>query len=62
MIVTKNAVRIYESKTNALTTFSKPILAVPLSSVQKIERIRFDMTDDKRLLTEIGKEVDPLIT
>lgn len=62
MIVTKNAVRLYESKQKALATFSKPILAIPLSAVQRIERIKFDQTDDKRLLSEGGKIVDPLMT
>lgn len=47
--MTKNSVRIYENKSKALATYGKPIIAVPLTAVSKIERIKFDLRDDNRM-------------
>jgi len=49
VIITKSAVRIYENKQKALSPYSKPLVALPLSAVSKIERIKFDMSDDSRM-------------
>ena len=47
--MTKNSVRIYENKKKALMTYGKPIIAVPLAAISKIERIMFDLRDDGRM-------------
>lgn len=49
IIVTKNAIRVYESKTKASSTYGKPIIAIPFSALQKVERVKFDLTDDSRM-------------
>jgi hypothetical protein len=49
IVLTKNAVRVYENKTKALSTYGKPIIAIPLSAVEKVERIKFDYNDDTRM-------------
>lgn len=49
IVVTKNAVRIYENKKKALITYGKPIIAVPLAAISKVERIKFDLRDDGRM-------------
>ena len=49
VVVTKNAVRVYESKSKAQSTYGKPIIAIPLAAVSKVERIKFDLNDDERI-------------
>lgn len=49
VVFTKSSIRIYESKGKAVSTYGKPFLALPLSAVAKIERIKFDVTDDSRM-------------
>jgi hypothetical protein len=46
IIITKNALRVYENKHKALAMYGKPIIAIPLSAVLKAERIKFDFNDD----------------
>ena len=46
MVITKSAVRVYETKQNALSTYGKPIIAIPLAAVRKAERIKFDLLRD----------------
>ena len=47
--MTKSAVRIYETKKDALSTYGKPIVAIPLNAVSKVERVMFNMADDQRM-------------
>ena len=49
LVITKNALRVYENKQKALSTYGKPIIAIPLSAVEKAERIKFDFNDDQRM-------------
>ncbi len=46
LVITKSAVRVYETKQNALSTYGKPIIAIPLAAVRKAERIKFDLLRD----------------
>lgn len=48
MVITKSAVRIYENKQKAKSTYGKPIIAIPLSAVKRVERTKFDATHDIR--------------
>jgi hypothetical protein len=48
VVVTKSAVRVYESKQKALSTYGRPIIAIPISAVKKVERTKFDLRDDVR--------------
>jgi hypothetical protein len=54
VIFTKSAIRVYESRGKAVSTYGKPLLALPLNAVVKIERIKFDVADDSRM-----NKVDP---
>jgi hypothetical protein len=45
-VLTKTAVRVYETKQKALSTYGKPIIAIPLAAVRKVERIKFDLLRD----------------
>jgi hypothetical protein len=38
--------RVYETKQKALSTYGKPIIAIPLAAVRKAERIKFDLLRD----------------
>ncbi len=49
LVITKNALRVYENKQKALSTYGKPIIAIPLSAVDKAQRIKFDFNDDQRM-------------
>eukprot|EP00347_Sterkiella_histriomuscorum_P024380 403331322 len=49
VIITKNAIRIYPSKKDALNLYGKPEIAIPLSAVESIKRTVFDWNDDKRM-------------
>jgi len=42
-VLTRSAVRIYETKQKALSTYGRPIVAIPLAAVRKVERIKFDI-------------------
>jgi len=53
-MITKNAVRVFESKQVALSLYGKPGIAIPFSAVEKIERIKFDYNDDTRM-----ENIDP---
>ena len=46
VVVTKTAIRVYESKDKALSTYGKPIIAIPLSAVTAVQRTTFDTKDD----------------
>ena len=35
--------RIYENKARALSTYGRPLVAIPLAAVAKVERIKFDI-------------------
>lgn len=48
VVITKSAIRVYESKQKSLSLYGKPIIAIPLAAVRKVERIKFDLTDDSR--------------
>ena len=45
VVITKNSVRVYETKAKALSQYGKPVIAIPLAAVRKVERTKFDMTD-----------------
>jgi hypothetical protein len=47
-------VRVYESKQKALSTYGKPMIAIPLTAVRRVDRIKFDMSDDARLQDGAG--------
>jgi len=49
IVVTKSAVRIYDDRNSSLGIYSKPLVAIPLSAVRYLARIRFDMRDDERM-------------
>ena len=49
VVITKSAVRVYENRQQSFSTYGKPMLAIPLKAVKKIERIKFDQSDDQRL-------------
>lgn len=49
IVITKTALRVYESKQKSLQTYGKPIIAIPLSAVEKAERLKFDFNDDQRM-------------
>jgi len=55
LIFTKTAVRVYESKAKALSTHVKPLIAVPISAVVKVERVKFDTNDDVRFDKNDGR-------
>lgn len=42
LVVTKNSVRIYESKASKESEHGKPLFALPLSAIRGISRIKFD--------------------
>jgi hypothetical protein len=48
LVVTKNAVRVYENKSKASSAYGKPIVAVPLAAVNRVDRVMFDTRDDLR--------------
>ncbi|CDW72924.1 UNKNOWN [Stylonychia lemnae] len=48
-IITKTAIRIYESKEKAISTYGKPMIAIPLNAVSKVQRTSFDTKEDARL-------------
>ena len=49
LVVTKSAVRVYENKQKALSTYGRPLIAIPLSAVLKVERTKYDvMREDIR--------------
>ena len=49
LVVTKSAVRIYESKQKAMSIYGKPLVAIPLAAVNKVERTKYDvMREDIR--------------
>jgi hypothetical protein len=52
VVVTKSAIRLYESADKSVSAHGKPLIAIPLAAVQKIEKIRFDAHDDERLKEE----------
>lgn len=49
VVITKNAIRVYENSQQSLSTYGKPILAIPLLAVKKIQRLKFDQSDDQRM-------------
>ena len=51
-VLTKTALRIYDVKKDALTTYGKPIIAVPLIAIRSIERLMLNFSDDERLKEE----------
>ena len=57
MIITKNAVRVYEDKTKALSTYGRPIVAIPLAAVKRAERLKFDTRDDTRFENTYEKNI-----
>jgi hypothetical protein len=46
VVVTKTAIRVYENNEKALSTYGKPLLAIPLAAVKGIKRTSFDTKDD----------------
>ena len=52
LIITKSAVRVYESADRAVTSPGKPLVAIPLSAVRKVHKVKFDAKDDERLADE----------
>eukprot|EP00347_Sterkiella_histriomuscorum_P017562 403348860 len=48
-VVTKTAIRIYENKEKAISTYGRPLAAIPLAAVSSIQRTSFDTKDDQRL-------------
>jgi hypothetical protein len=48
IVITKNAVRVYEDRARALSTYGRPLIAIPLAAVKRVERVKFDMRDDIR--------------
>lgn len=49
VVVTKNAIRIYEDADRAVCSPQKPLAAIPLAAVTKIHRVKFDSNDDERI-------------
>lgn len=50
VVVTSDSVRVFESETQARSLYSKPLLAVPLTAIEKVGRVYFgDRNDDHRL-------------
>ena len=49
IVVTRSAVRVYENKQKALSTYGKPLIAIPLNAVKRVDRIKFDMSDEVRM-------------
>lgn len=48
-MITKTAIRIFENKEKSLSTYGKPIIAIPLNAVSKVERTSFDLNSDDRM-------------
>lgn len=57
VIITKNAVRIYENRAAKESEHSRPMIALPLSAIRGISRIKFD-SDDQRILESHRIAVD----
>ena len=49
IVVTKTAIRVYENKEKALSTYGKPLIAIPLNAVTSVQRTSFDTKDDQRV-------------
>jgi len=49
VVITRNALRIYENQQQALSTYGKPIIAIPWNAVETIQRTMFDANDDTRI-------------
>ena len=47
--MTKTALRVYDVKKDALTTYGKPIIAIPLIAIRSIERLMINLGDDYRI-------------
>lgn len=57
VVVTKNSVRIYESKAAKETELARPMFALPLSAIRGISRIKFD-SEDQRIMESHRIAVD----
>ena len=49
IIVTKSALRVYENKRSALSTYGKPLIAIPFNAIETIERTMMDHSFDTRM-------------
>ena len=49
MVITKTAIRIYENRGKANSIYGKPMIAIPVSAVEKCERLAFDHAEDPRM-------------
>lgn len=52
VVITKTALRVYETKKDALSTYGKPLIAIPLVAISSIERLMLNLNDDQRLQEE----------
>ncbi len=52
VVVTRNALRIYENEKQSLNSYSRPICAIPLSAISHVSRTQFPKGDDDRLTQE----------
>ena len=48
IVITKSSIRIFQDFAHSQSTYGKPILAIPLGAVNRVDRIKFDIRDDLR--------------
>jgi len=46
--VTEKAIRYFKGRCNAITCCNKPLVAIPVASMKKVERVNFDLPMGKK--------------
>lgn len=46
--VTEKALKVYKGKCNAITCCNKPLVAIPLAAIKKVERVHFELPINKK--------------
>lgn len=48
VVVTENALRLYKSRCNSITCVTKPLFAIPVKAILKVEHVDFDVHMSKK--------------
>ena len=46
--VSEKALKIYKGKCNAVTCCNKPLVAIPIAAIKKVERVNFELHINKK--------------
>jgi hypothetical protein len=46
--VTEKALKYFKGRCNAITCCNKPLLAIPLAAIKKVERVNFELSLSKK--------------